>query len=69
MLKDYLDGRGVSYSERLVDVDESAKTEMAQYSNGFFGVPFTLISHDDGRKETIIGFDQGKIDSLLNSQI
>lgn len=69
MLKDYLKGRGISYSEKFVDMDESAKGEMSQYSGGFLGVPFTLISFDDGRKETVIGFDQGKIDLLLNSQV
>lgn len=68
MLEDYFKGRGISYSERFVDTDESAKAEMSQYSGGFLGVPFTLINFDDGRKETVIGFDQGKIDSLLNSQ-
>lgn len=68
MLKDYLKGRGIVYSERFVDTDESAKMEMSQFSGGFLGVPFTIINFDDGKRETVIGFDQGKIDSLINSQ-
>jgi len=66
MLKDYLKGKGVSFVEKMVDLDDTAKEEMSSLSGGFLGVPFTLISLDDGRKESIIGFDQGKIDSLLN---
>ena len=67
-LKDYLTGKGVSFVEKMVDLDETVKEEMSKYSNGFLGVPFTLITLDDGRQEAIIGFDQGKIDSLLNLQ-
>jgi hypothetical protein len=65
MLKDYLRGKNLDYIEKLVDLDESAKNEMTAISGGFLGVPFTVIVTDDGRKETIVGFDQGKIDSVL----
>ncbi len=68
MLKDYLEEKGVAYTEKMVDLDEAAKAEMSELSGGFFGVPFTLATFDDGRRETVIGFDRGKIDSLLNSQ-
>lgn len=68
MLKDYLKARGISFTERLVDLDEGVKEEMSKISGGFLGVPFMLINFDDGRKETVMGFDKGKIDSLLNSQ-
>jgi glutaredoxin len=65
MLKDYFKEKGVTYTEKLVDVDEKAKEEMAQASGGFLGVPFTLITFEDGRKETVVGFDKGKINSIL----
>lgn len=29
------------------------------------GVPFTVVEKDDGGKETILGFDRGKIDAAL----
>jgi glutaredoxin len=67
-LKDYLEAKGVPFVEKMVDSDEAAKEEMSKHSNGFFGVPFTLVTLGDGRQETIIGFDKGKIDSLLNPQ-
>lgn len=65
MLKDYLDQKGVSYTEKLVDQDETARQEMARESGGFLGVPFTLIVKDDGEKEAIIGFDKGKLEAAL----
>ena len=65
MLKDYLSEHNVSYSEKLVDQDDAAREEMMGFSGGFLGVPFTLIAKDDGTKETIVGFDKGKVDSIL----
>jgi len=68
-LENYLEEKNLAYTEKLVDVDEAAKTEMAGLSGGFMGVPFTLIVLDDGRRETIVGFDKGKFNSLLNPQV
>jgi len=65
MLKDYLREKSLSFTEKLVDLDETAKTEMAASSGGFLGVPFISITKDDGTKETVVGFDKGKIDSIL----
>ncbi|MFI5241007.1 MAG: glutaredoxin family protein [Microgenomates group bacterium] len=65
MLKDYLKTKNIAFVEKLVDQDEAAQKEMSEISGGFLGVPFTLISKDDGTKETILGFDQGKINSIL----
>jgi len=67
MLKDYLKEKGLTFTEKLVDMDDGAKTEMEAASGGFLGVPFTLVIKDDGTKETIIGFDKGKLDSLLGT--
>jgi len=65
MLKDYLNSKSVQFTERLIDQDENARKEMLLVSNGFMGVPFTVITKDDASKETIIGFDKGKIDQVL----
>lgn len=65
MLKDYLTSKNIAYIEKLVDQDETAKVEMASVSGGFLGVPFTVITKDEGTKENIIGFDQGKLDTIL----
>ena len=66
MLKDYLAEKGVDYTEKLVDQDDTAREEMSAESGGFLGVPFTVITKDGDTKETIIGFDKGKFDSILN---
>ena len=65
MLKGYLSEKNVAYTEKLVDQDDAAQKEMAEASDGFMGVPFTVVSKDDGTKETIIGFDKGKVNKVL----
>jgi glutaredoxin len=65
MLKDYLIGKSVSFIEKMVDTDEEAQKEMLSASNGFMGVPFTVITRDDGTKETVVGFDKGRFELLL----
>lgn len=67
MLKDYLANKNLQYVEKMVDSDENAKNEMIAASNGFLGVPFTTIILDNGNKETVLGFDKGKLDSVLNT--
>lgn len=68
MLKDYLTSKGKPFTEKLVDLDEAAQKEMGEASDGFLGVPFTSIIKDDGTRETVLGFDKGKIDSVLGIQ-
>lgn len=65
MLKDYLAAKNAPYTEKLVDQDEAARDEMMKASNGFLGVPFTVVVKDDGTSERIIGFDKGKLDALF----
>ena len=65
MLKDYLASKNISYTEKLVDQNESSRDEMMAESGGFLGVPFSVITKDDGKKETVIGFDKGKLDNIL----
>ena len=65
MLKDYFASKNLKFEEKLVDQDEKARQEMSEVSGGFLGVPFTLLVKDDGTKETVIGFDKGKIEQIL----
>lgn len=65
MLKDYLDSKNIFFEEKLVDQNEEFKTEMLNESNGFLGVPFVVIVKDDNSKETVLGFDKGKLDQVL----
>ena len=68
MLKDYLTEKKFAYTEKLVDIDDAAKEEMMASSGGFLGVPFSLIVLDNGSKETILGFDKGKLNKVLDIQ-
>jgi hypothetical protein len=68
MLKDYLKEKNITYGEKFVDVDEAAKGEMMASSGGFLGVPFTIITLDNGSKETVLGFDKGKVNKILGIQ-
>lgn len=64
MLKDYLSEKSIAYTEKMVDTDEAAREEMMAVSGGFLGVPFSVVMKN-GSKETIIGFDKGKLNSIL----
>jgi glutaredoxin-like YruB-family protein len=57
--KEYLEEKGVSYTERNIQKDRDAKKELM--SMGHMGVPVILI---DG--EEVVGFDKDKIDDLLD---
>lgn len=65
MLKDYLGSKNIEFEEKLVDMDETARGEMESVSGGFLGVPFTVVTKQDGTSETILGFDKGKLNSVL----
>jgi len=68
MLKDYLKEKNFTFTEKLVDTDDAVRDEMMASSGGFLGVPFTAIVKDDGSKETVLGFDKGKLNSVLGIQ-
>lgn len=56
--KDYLNEKGVEYTERNVQTDKEARKELM--AMGHMGVPVLII---DG--EELVGFDKDKIDTLL----
>ena len=68
MLKDYLSVRNFTFTEKFIDADDVAQKEMLEVSGGFLGVPFVSIVKDDGSVGTVLGFDRGKINSILGIQ-
>jgi glutaredoxin-like YruB-family protein len=62
--KSFLDEKGVAYQEVNVEEDEAAAQEMVAVS-GQMGVPVTVITHDDGEKSVMVGFDQDHLTSEL----
>lgn len=63
-LKNYLKEKGREFIEKMIEV-KANESEMASVSGGYLGIPFILIELQDGKKESVIGFDKGKIDSIL----
>lgn len=65
MLKNFLDEKKISYTEKLVDQDNLSKEEMMAKSDGYLGVPFTVIAKDDGSEVKIVGFDKNLFNQTL----
>lgn len=65
MLKAWLDEKGQAYEDKFVDDDQVAMEEMMKISEGHLGVPFSVVSRDDGTQVKIIGFDRGKFEGVL----
>jgi glutaredoxin len=64
MLKSYLNDKGVKYEVKMADEDQAIARELYEKS-GQLGVPFTVITDEDGKEESILGFDRPKIDLAL----
>ncbi len=59
LAKDYLKEKGVEFEEKNIQEDSAARKELM--SMGHMGVPVLVI---DG--EEVVGFDQARIDQLIN---
>lgn len=64
MLKNYLKENGVSFEERVTSDNPDIQKEMAQLSDGFLGVPFTVV-YEDEKIHKITGFDKKRFDEIL----
>lgn len=65
MLRGYLNDKGIKYDLKMADEDQSIARELYEKS-GQLGVPFTIITDDDGSEEKILGFDRQRIDAALS---
>ena len=61
LAKDYLDEKGLEYTEKNVQSDSQARKELMDM--GHMGVPVVVIGD-----EQIVGFDKTKIDLALDGQ-
>ncbi len=64
MLKRWLDGKKVEYTDYMVDKNPIAAQSMVQLS-GQRGVPFSTVEHDDGTVDKILGFDRAQFEASL----
>ena len=62
--KKFLTDKGVKFEDVNVEEDEQAAHEMVHLS-GQMGVPFTVITKEDGSRVGIIGFDQPRLTQEL----
>ncbi|MCA9325811.1 glutaredoxin family protein [Candidatus Saccharibacteria bacterium] len=64
MLKSWLDDKGISYTDHLVDRNPIAAQQMVNLS-GQMGVPFSTVENEDGSIEKILGFDRNRFELAL----
>lgn len=65
MLKRYLTEHEISYEEKLADEHPEYAEELFAKSQQL-AVPYTIITDEQGKEVSILGFDKSKIDSALN---
>lgn len=63
--KKFLEDNKIDFEEVSVDEDPKAQQEMYVLSGGQLGVPFTVITREDGKLVGILGFDQAQLKSEL----
>jgi glutaredoxin-like YruB-family protein len=63
LAKDFLQEKGVEYTEIDVSVDQQKAQEMVE-KTGQMGVPVIVINKD-GKEEILVGFDQVQLSNLL----
>lgn len=66
LVTNWLDKQSITYTKKNTDEDQAAMIEFMGVSDGTIGVPFTVISADDGTTTKILGFDQGRFKQALS---
>lgn len=64
MESEFLNSHNIPFEEIYVDKDPEAAKQMIDMS-GQLGVPFTIITKDDGSQVTMLGFDKQKLSEIL----
>lgn len=54
--KDFFTSKNIPFTEKNVEQDKTALDEMLKLSDNFAGVPFTVITKDDGTTVSLKGF-------------
>ena len=61
----WLDSKSVSYKNVVIDEVDDGMEQLMDATGGIFQTtPFTLVE-DNGKKQTVAGFDRGKLQTLL----
>jgi glutaredoxin 3 len=65
LLTDWLSKHNLAYTKKLADQDPAAMVEFMSVNDGHVGVPFSVVTNDEGQEAKIIGFDQTKFSQAL----
>lgn len=68
ILTQWLDKQGVAYIKKVTDEDPSAMAEFMSVNDGMVGVPFTVVTADDGQQTKFSGYDIKQLQALLPSK-
>lgn len=65
MEKNWLDSKGIKHKVIMVDLNPYEAQKMVE-KTGQMGVPVTEVEYLSGSSEYIVGFDQKKLQEVLN---
>ncbi len=65
MAKEYFGEHNIAFTDYNVAEDIEKRTEMMQ-KTGQLGVPVIVVTDENGKEDTVIGFDEGHLAQLLN---
>jgi glutaredoxin len=65
-LTGWLDKIGQPYTKKLIDADPLIMREFIGVNEGMIGVPFTVVTDDNGTVTKINGFDQKRFKQVLD---
>ncbi len=65
-LENWLDKQAIAYEKKITDTDPAIMTEFMEVNDGMIGVPFTVVTDDDGTETKISGFDPSEFKQVLH---
>jgi glutaredoxin len=64
-LEKWLTQAGFAYEKKMADSDPAIMEEFMNVTDGMIGVPFTVITADDGTVSKITGYDRSALKAAL----
>jgi arsenate reductase-like glutaredoxin family protein len=61
----WLTKSGFEYTKKMIDDDQATMTEFFEISDNFVGVPFSVLTHEDGSVTKIPGYDRKAFQQAL----
>lgn len=61
----WLEKQNIAFTKRDTDIDAEAMAEFMSVNDGTLGVPFTVITADDGSQTKLLGFERQRFEQAL----